>query len=322
MAAWFEKRELRRFSRVAMPIRLFITPEKPIINLEIFALGIDYFPQSIKNKIKRNRKQLIYWLDHIQEQKDILYPVFMQIIDAAETLGRSVEMISQGRSPLNDERLHQKIHLNIRTIKLISSLEEPAPRTYNFLFEMEKKLTHFFRLLFISLHKSTPQKYHAFEPENRDFKIDEMTQKFSQPSYQKIPLIQAIYFMNELVTNYCDVFQEINFDYYSLENPKAWKKTQVNISAGGIAALYPKRFLSGKPLKSKMYFDGHDRVVEVKTAFARAESHSSMGAELNAFYFEFPHPQDQVFLELEIEKYQLDKVNSYCLNHQFLASFN
>lgn len=321
MAAWFEKKELRRFPRVEMPVRLFITPEKPITDLEIFALGIDYFPSSVKNKIKRDHKQLIYWVNHIQEQKDILEPVFLQMADAAEVLGASVEMVSRGRNPLNDEKMLEKITKNLKTIGLISSLEEPAPKTHNFLFEMEKKLTHFFRLLFVSLHKSTSQKYHSFNPEGHKFKIDDMTKKFSQPSFQKIPLVQSIYFMNELVSDYCYAFQEINLDYFSLENPKAWEKRQVNISAGGIAALYPKRFLPGKPLKSRVYFDGHDRVMEVKTTFARYETVQSKGAELNAFYFQFPHSQDQAFLEMEIEKYQLDKMNAHCLNHQFLASF-
>lgn len=321
MAAWFEKNELRRFPRVEMPVRLFITPEKPITDLEIFALGIDYFPNSVKNQIKQNHKQLIYWVNHIQEQKEILEPVFLQIIDASQLLGKSVEMISKGRSPLNDEKMIQKIAGNLKTIGQIDGLEEPAPKTYGYLFELQKKLTHFYRLLFLSLHKSTSQKYHSFNPDGHQFRIDEMTSKFNQENFKNIPLVQSIYFMNQLVTNYCDVFQEINLDYYSLGNPKAWRKTQVNISAGGIAALYPKRFIPGKPLKSRVYFDGDDRVMEVKTTFARSETKQSLAAELNAFYFQFPHPQDQVFLECAIEKYLVEKITVQCINHQYLQSF-
>ena len=106
-----------------------------------------------------------------------------------------------------------------------------------------------------------------------------------------------------------------------LTSSNAWGKVQVNLSAGGIGALYPKRFLHGKPLRSKMYFDGYDSVMEVKTIFARSETQRNKSAELNAFYFEFLHPQDQSFLEFEIEKYQLDKMNAHCLNHQFLANY-
>jgi len=170
VACWFDKNELRRFTRVEMPVRLFITPEKPIVNLEVFALGIDYFPTSVKNKIKQNHKQLLFWIGHIQEQKEILEPVFLQIIDAAQVLGQSVEMISVGKNPLNDDKLAQKITANLKTIGLIAELEGTAPKTHNILFEMEKKLTYFYRLLFISLHKSTSQKYHCFEPNGHDFK--------------------------------------------------------------------------------------------------------------------------------------------------------
>lgn len=321
MATWFNKNEFRRFPRVEMDVRLFITPEKPITDLDIFALGIDYFPSSVKNRIKRNHKKLIHWLNHIQEQKEILEPVFLQIVDAAQLLGKSVEMISKGRSPLNNEKMAQKIKANIKSIGQISGLKEPAPKTHNFLFELEKKLTHFYKLLFITLNNSTSQKYYSFNPDGHTFKIDGMTSKFSQDSYQNIPLVQSIKFMNDLVNNYCYVLQEINMDCYSLNNPKAWKKSQVDISAGGIAALYPKRFLPGRPLKSRVYFDNHDRVMEVKTTFSRCETRASKGAELNAFYFEFPQSQDQVFLELEIEKYQVEKMTAHCIKHQDLAKF-
>lgn len=316
MAVWFQKNELRRFPRIDMPVRLFITPEKPIRTLEIFALGIDYFPSSVSKQIKHNHKQFTYWVRHIQEQKDILEPVFLQIMDAAQILGKSVEMISVGRSPLNDEEMAEKISINLKTIGNISGLEEPAPKTHNYLFELEKKLTHFYRLLFISLHKSTSQNYHSFNPTGHQFKIDEMTSRFDQPAYQKIPLIQAINFMNKLVSNYCEAFQELNLDYYSLDNPKAWKRSKVNLSSGGIAALYPKRFLPGKPLMSKMYFDGHNRVMEVKTVFARSEPKHEESAEMNAFYFEFPHAQDQTFLTMEIERYQVERITALCKQKQ------
>ena len=320
MAAWFEKNNLRRFPRVEMPVKLFITPEKPITDLEIFALGIDYFPTSVQNKINHNHKQLMHWLSHIQEQKEVLEPVFMQMLDAVTVLGDSVKMISLGKSPLNNEKTLKQITGNLKKIGSVADLEKSAPKTHLFLFELEKKLSHFYRLLFLSLHKSTPQKYHSFNPKGHKFKIDDMTAKFNQPTYQKIPLAQTIYFMNELVNNYCEVFQELNSDYSYIGNPKTWQTRDVNISAGGIAVLYRKRFIAGRPLTSRIYFDGYDRVMEFKTVFSHSKTDHNNEGELNAFYFEFPHSQDQKFLELEVEKYQIKKIVSLCLNHQFEAS--
>lgn len=320
MAFWFEKNNFRRFRRMDMAVKLFVTPSNPIKDKELFALGIDYFPNTVQKKIARNQKQLLSWVNHIQEQKEILEPVFLQVVDAAQLLGEVVKAISKGHNPLLDEQMTRQIKLNLKSVGRIASLEDPAPKTFQYFYEIEKKLTHFFRLLLISMHKSSADKYHYFDIHQPDFKIDGMTQRFTQPSFQKIPLVQSIYFMGELVNTYCDIFQEMNMDYYLREHPEAWKERRVTISAGGFSAMYPKRFLPGKPLTSYIYFTEQTRTIKVKTQFARAESNSSEMLELNAFYFEFPDQQDQNFLELEIERLQIGKAASHCMNHQFLLS--
>ena len=321
MASWFEKNDFRRFRRLDMSVKLFVTPSAPIVDMEIFALGIDYFPNSVKKKIARNQQQLLSWVNHIQEQKEILEPVFLQVMDAAQLLGEATKLISQGKNPLLDEEFSQEIMKNLKTVGRIASLEEPAPKTFQYFFEVEKKLTHFFRLLLISLHKSSPKTYHSFDGAEQKFKIDEMTAKFRQQAFQKIPLVQAIYFMNELVDSYCQVFQELNRDYYLKEHPESWKVYNVSLSAGGISAMYPKRFLPGRPLTSYIYFYEQGRSMTVDSLLARCETNPVEMLELNAFYFEFPDPQDQHFLELEIERIQIEKVSNHCINYQFLSSF-
>jgi len=148
-----------------------------------------------------------------------------------------------------------------------------------------------------------------------------MTAKFTQKAFQKIPLVQAIYFMNELVDSYCEVFQELNRDYYLKEHPESWKVYDLSLSAGGVAAMYPKRFLPGRPLTSYIYFYEHGRSIKVEALLARCETNPVEMLELNAFYFEFPDPQDQHFLELEIERLQIEKAGDHCINYQFLSSF-
>ncbi len=314
MAFWFEKRDLRRFRRIDMPIKLFVTPAAPIVDFEIYALGIDYFPKSVETKITRNHNQLLNWISHIQEQKEILEPVFLQVLQAAELLGEAVKRVSNGRNPILEERLAEQIMSNLKTIGRIKSLEEPAPKTYQYFFEVEKKLTHFFRLLLLSLHKSSSSKYHSFAPLTQTFKIDEMTQKFTKEAFKKIPLVQSIYYMNELVDNYCEAFQEMNRDYYLREHPEAWQVQKINISAGGFSNFYAKRFSLGKPLTSYVYLQDHGRIMKVKTTIARCETNMKQMAELNAFNFEFPDPQDQRFLELEIERIQIERAMEHCFS--------
>lgn len=320
MAFWFEKNNIRRFRRMDVSVKLFVTPSSPIIDREIFALGIDYFPNSVKKKITHNQQQLLSWINDIQEQKEILEPVFLQVMYAAQLLGEATKLISQGKNPLLIEKFSQEIMTHIKQIGCIESLEDTAPKTFQYFFQLEKKLTHFFRLLLISLHKSSPRKYHSFDGAEQKFKIDEMTAKFSQQAFKKTPLVQAIYFMNELVNSYCEVFQELNQDYYLREHPEAWKVYDASLSAGGIAVMYPKRFLLGRPLTTYIYFSEQSRTITVKALFARSETNSVEMLERNAFYFEFPDAQTQYFLELEIERLQIEKASNHCVNYQFLSN--
>lgn len=319
MAYWFERKEHRRFRRIDMSVKLFVTPSDPINDFEIFALGIDYFPKSVSSKINDHHKKLISWISHIQEQKDILEPVFKQVIMISELLGEAVRQVSEGRNPLLNEEFKQTLMGNVKNIKRIDALEEPAPKTFQYFSEMEKKLTHFLRLLLLSLHKSTDKRYHCFKPERQDFKIDQLTKKFTQEPFSKIPLVQSIYYMNQLINDYCDAFQEMNADYYLREHPEDWQELKVNMSAGGFAAYYKKRFLPGKPLISYIFLSDEGRVMTVKTTFARFETSRVMMAEKNAFYFEFPDPQDQRFLELEIERFELEKALEHYLDFEVVS---
>lgn len=320
MAYWFEKRELRRFRRIELPLKLFVTPSDPIKNAEIFALGIDYFPKTTEIKIQRHHQKLLYWVNHIQEQKEILEPVFLQVITACELLGEAVAYISQGKNPFNDRAFASKIVHNVKTIGFIATLEEPAPKTFQYFFEIEKKITHHFKLLAMSLHNSTNVKYQSYKPETTVFKIDDMTRRFTQGKFQKIPLVQSIYYMNALVDDYCNILHELNEDYYLRDHPEDWQLLNISLSAGGFSAYYHKRFLPGKPLKTYLYLDNANRVMNVSTSFARNQSNMPDLKELNAFYFDFPDPQDQRFLEMQIERLQLEKVTQYCLNHKINTS--
>jgi len=307
VATWFEKKELRRFRRIDMNLKLFVTPSDPINDLEIFALGIDYFPKTVSSKIAKNRSNLLSWIEHIQEQKEILEPVFHEVIGSAELLGESLKMLSEGRNPILDDQIAEKIHKNLKVIGSISSLEEHAPRTFNYFYEVERKLTHYFRLLLISLHKSSEKDFHGFSIKRTQFKIDEMTAKFTQEAFQKIPLIQSIYYMNQLVANYCEIFEEMNLDYYLRDNPNECSLERVNVSEGGLSLHDCKRYIPGLPLQAYIHMPNHSRVMQVKTILARSESNFRVGQELNAFYFEFPDPQDQKVLELEIVQAQIDR---------------
>lgn len=320
MSYWFEKQELRRFRRIEMPVKILVTSADPIKDKEIFSLGIDYFPKTTLAKIKQDKQKLLYWVHHIQEQKEILEPVFKQVILAAELMGEAIKAITDGRNAFKDKQFASQLLRLTQGIASIATLEEPAPKTFQYFHEIEHKITHYFKLLSLALYKSTHQSFHSYKPHNDVFKIDEITRRFTQGKYQKIPLVQSIYYMNALVEDYCQVFNELNRDYYLREHPKEWQMANVSISAGGFAAYFHKRFLPGRPLTTYLYLGNSNRVMTVHTSFARHQSNMQELNELNAFYFDFPEHQDQHYLELQIERIQLEKVTQHCLNHKINQS--
>ena len=88
----------------------------------------------------------------------------------------------------------------------------------------------------------------------------------------------------------------------------------------GVLVLTPRRFLPGRHLTYLICFYEQGRTITVKALFARCETNPVQMLERNAFYFEFPDPQNQYFLELEIERLQIEKASNHCVNYQFLSN--
>lgn len=311
MAFWFEKGELRRFSRINMTLKAFITPVTPIKDKQVLALGINYFPPSVVQKKTQYHKQLNHWVQHIQEQREVLEPVFQEMVASVVFLEKIINQISKGHNPCENETDWQQILCYVEGVKSVDSLKETAPKTYQFFDAINQKLSTFYLNLSQCLQKATSSLFPVTNSLPLNFEIDKKVANFAAPKFSNIPLVQAIYSLTCLMDVYFDAYKEFIKDYYFRQNPKAWEEVDVNISSGGVSFLTPKRYHSGMRYTAYFYFVAQSRLMTVSTTFVRSETLPELEMECNGFNFEFPESQDQHFLQLAIEQ----KVIQDCLTY-------
>jgi len=306
MPFWFEKNEHRRFKRINMPVKVFVTPSSAdlINNKQIFALNIDYFPPSVLDKIKDTTEKMNHWFSLVQEQQEVLEPVFKALVSSVEFLGEQVAEVSKGRSP-KVELLDWKAFCDHSAgIKSIKELKKSAPKTHQYLEQMNIKLMAYYGNFQSSIEKSTPKKFYVDDRLSQEFMADSMIAKFDAASFSKIPLVQSLKQLHKLMGHYYAAYDEFIRDYYYRQNPKAWETKQVNISAGGISILMHKRFRQNTRCQVYLYFVDSERLLNVNSSLVRTSTEVAEKKECNAFNFEFPDGQDQIFIQYEMERYE------------------
>ncbi|HBQ45317.1 MAG TPA: PilZ domain-containing protein, partial [Thiomicrospira sp.] len=173
MNKWFLRGNSRRFYRIDMPVHAYIAPTSPIKDLEIYATGTDYFPPTTLNLIQKQLSETRYWLDKIQDQKELLEPLFNEIIACIEFLGKGTENISKGINPRNSPDYWLSIKQMKQGFKTVDALQKSAPKTYTYFKLIEDKYLSFLNAFANSIENSTPQKVAARVDIPHAFKIEE-----------------------------------------------------------------------------------------------------------------------------------------------------
>ncbi|WP_173290780.1 hypothetical protein [Thiosulfativibrio zosterae] len=305
MALWFQKGEYRRFRRINMPIRVFVTPVQPIKDQQIFALGIDYFPPTVQKKIQASHESLNYWVRHIQEQQEILAPVFGEVEDSVQYFGRCVEGLSVGRSPKSERLEWAEFNRYSKGVESILALKVTAPKTFQYFEQMNQKLKVYYHNLFNLFEGSTPTQLNLESELPDSMLVDEMMKRFESKSFAKIPLVQSLFHLHQLMGHYFSAYTELLKDVRLRQNPNAWEEIDVNLSACGLSLVLEKRFKPNTRCDAYFYFAEKGRMLSVRAVLIRANSSMSDYREHNSFNFEFPDIQDQRFIQLEIERYEI-----------------
>lgn len=314
MPFWFEKHETRRFRRVDIPVKIYISPNEAIKNQQIFAYGIDYFPPTKRKKIKDAQKEMHHWVGLIQEQKDILQPFFEDFEKYIEFFKDWVQAFSEGRSPRDNKSDWLTFHAYAKGVQRIQTLESAAPKTFQYFDHLNQKLVAHFQHMAKCAEKSTPSQFVLPEPLSTCFAIDDMKKRFESSKVAKVPLIQSLYrlylYMSYTFDAYAELLQDLSSDQ---SPPSCWVDAEVNLSAGGLSIRLDKRYKPNMRCNISLYFTGSNRLIKFRSTLIRAFSVPEFQAECNAFNFDFPNGQDQHLIQMEIEQYEIRSSMSVAL---------
>lgn len=307
MSYWFDKGDARRFPRINMPVPLYLAATNPIRDHQIYAMGIDYFPPSVSKRIQFAKLNLIHWQNLIQEQKDILDPVFYEATDLVDHFREAIIGVSNGKMPLDSDNSLATFAQKARGFESFNNLQEHAPKTYNYFKLMNEKFIAYKNHFYLSMKKSSPTQFSIDPNLPGEFPIDKTIKSFAQPKFEQVPLAQSLLYLSRYIDYHCRAYIELLKDYAPRQNAKRWATSEVNISASGFAINLNKRFKATSKVDAFLYFEDTDEIVKLNATTVRTKSIADRGYETNAFDFNFPTHQDQSLIKRQLERYQIKR---------------
>ncbi|WP_019895779.1 PilZ domain-containing protein [Hydrogenovibrio halophilus] len=313
MNRWFQKGNARRFYRIDMPVKTFVTPASPIRDREIYASGLDYFPPTLRRYIENEKNETLYWVNKVQDQKVVVTKMFKEVIDYIEFFGDATQMMAKGLNPAKDPQYLFRLQSDIEGFSAIEELLPSSPKTYRYFKMLEEKFLAYLKSMFNSARHSKPDYFEANRHLPLGYKIDETLEMLtSKSNFDKIPLIQAIVHLVQFVNAHLNAYRQLNDDNILRHYPDEWPRMKVNISASGIAIRYKKRFTQFEKVDVFLYFPDQDKVLEFEGTVVDTRSIDSHHEERVAINFDFPNGQKQDFLQNQIQRYEIEE----CMDFQ------
>lgn len=291
-----------------MPVQVFVMPVSPIRDKQIYALGYDYFSPTVTRKLQKAKNDLNYWIRLIQEQKDILEPVFQEAVDLTDTFGQLIRMVSTGTNPMKDVAERQNIQAMISGFLSIQTLRGPAPKTFEYFDMMNQKFIAYTQNFVESLSQSTQNQFKINPKIPTEFEIDKTLAIFQTPQFEQAPLAQSLYHLAKYIDLHIRIYLSFLKDLVPRKSsPTSWPKEKTSMSACGMALKVNKRIPIHTKLETLLYFSETKEVLKLKSTVVRNLSLFDEGVESNALNFDFPTDQDQRLIERQQELYQISR---------------
>lgn len=307
MGFWFEKGESRRFPRVEIPVQIHITPSDPIRNQDIYALDVNYFPPSVEKKIQQTKLEIWHSVKHIQEQKDILEPVFIEAVDLIDTFGELIKNACCGKNPALDPEKAIVFQKLLSGFQKIFTLKEPAPKTFQYFEQMNEKFLVYAQNFVFSLKKSTGTKFVSTLKFQTEFDIDETIANFDKPRFKQVPLAQSLFYLSRYLNIHLEAYSEFLMDLQPTKTAKRIPTKTISLSACGMAIKANKSFPLGKKVDILFYFPETDELLKLTASIMRSITLTNEQTECNALDYYFPTGRDQNIIQRQVELFQIKR---------------
>lgn len=305
MPFWFEKEEMRRFRRLNLPVKTDIRPQEGIKDAFIFAYGIDYLPPTVQQRITKSKSAMWHWVKHIQDQQNVLEPFFADFESYIQFFGQWIQRMAKGDSPRVDRKQWLEFHGYAKGVQRIQTINQSAPKTFQYFEALNYKMMMHFQHMSGCFEQSSASQFKESATLPDQFVIDAKAKRFEPDTFQNVPLAQALYHLNGLMTHYFDAYRQLIQDMLVSKNPKKWLTLELNISEGGAAIFIPKRFRANERCQLALYFDWLNHVIELDSVLVHCASDYQRNLEYNAFNFEFPSARCQRLIQLEMDRYEV-----------------
>ena len=288
-----------------MHVQCLITPKEPIYQREIFALGIDYYPDPQKIAIAQKRQEVEQLIERLpKENRQRVIQVFVGIMHYFDLFLEAITQASAGKDPRHHSIKWHTLAQSIYGMHEIDQLAANSPKTYQYLKQVELKFTPYVERLVESIKNSTINHFSAPQPLPVEaFKLDKITQELKDPKYDLIPLAQSIIKLNELLEIYLQIFTNFYNDHFLKDYPKLWPMKEANVSIGGIAVKVVKSYELFSRVKVRLYFEEQDATLEFDGSIVKTDKLAD--GERIAINFELPDSAEQEELQHLIYQHEV-----------------
>jgi len=307
MNQWFQKGNARRFFRIDMPARIFITPASALKDTEIYANGSNYFPKALRKRLTEQKEQVWYWVDRIQDKQEAIKALFNEIVGHIEFFADAMEMMTQGLNPKKHAQYWLRMQKDIHGFEMLEGLKNEAPKTHAFLQQIENKFLVFFKSMFHTVSHSDSAHFEANPHLPESTALDTLLARFEDPKYQTVPLVQAIYHLGQFMNLHLETYRLLNDDQIRRHQPDQWPLKTVNISASGVAVALQQSYKVFEKVEVFLYFEAYQTRLRFDGSVVNTRSLPENGVERVAINFELPDGDDQDTLQNVIQEFEIDE---------------
>lgn len=312
---WFSRSNSRRFHRINRRVQCFITPKKPVYQRQIFALGVDYYPQSKKIAIAVQRHKVESLLEQLPpDNRKVTREMFIHVMEHFDLFLEAILFAAKGKDPRQASMHWFKLEQSAQALPSLSMIRDKAPKTYEYLIEVQQKFSAYVKYLIASLMTSTIDPFSATHPlPNRTFKLDQIVAEFKAPKYDRLPLAQSMIAIDELLNQYLEIFSNFYHDHYLKDYPKEWPFREANLSIGGIALQLPQNYELFTKVLVRLYFADKKLELQFDGSIVKADKELDAGenpteaVDYVAINFDQPDGRQQDELEQILFEYEIEE---------------